>query len=146
MKNDRPSGDEKLGGFSGGSRLCDFSISFIFLFYLVIVTFLHIRLFFFSFFMHVKRRKKLKLQLILIILCDCKLIGNHVILICVCLFVVDVGWIELMQLFAQHASIHCRSHIFLHKFNMIIIVGLCLFVYCCFFHFVHPRGLLGCRK
>lgn len=35
---------------------------------------------------------------------------------CVCLFVVDVGWFDSLPV------------TFLHKFNMIIIVGLCLFV------------------
>lgn len=44
--------------------------------------------------MCVKMKEKAEIIVVLIILCDCKLIGNHVILICV--FVVDVGWFGLM--------------------------------------------------
>lgn len=61
-----------------------------------------------------------------------------------CLFVVDVGSVGLMWLFAQHASIHCRSYIFTQvqydyyrRFVFVVVL---------FTVFVHPRGLLGCRK
>lgn len=80
----------------------------------------------------------------LIILCDCKLIGNHVILICVCLFVVDVGSVGLMWLFAQHASIHCRSYIFYTSSIWLLssVCVCCYIVYC----FCSSQGLAWMQK